>query len=160
MLLSNAHQAEILETFQVMRRQYHPIQLAPKVLSSSQLKEALSPRFELLKLKQLPQMLGDVMRSTKNFEQLDSSSDEQDCCEYPESSHISPAIVEQGDSANIAGQRVSVIKSILQKMLMQSTQEQQRSETSLEWTLQEIAALTDIFKTVVHRELQPVEEDR
>ena len=59
----------------------------------------------------------------------------------------------------IAGQRVSVIKSILQKMLL-THQSQQQREKSLpgvgpaDWSDEEIAAITDIFKTVVNNEIK------
>ena len=52
----------------------------------------------------------------------------------------------------IGGQRVSVIRSILQKMLNQS-----QCEDKSQWTDEEMFALTDIFKNLVHKELSPDE---
>ena len=52
----------------------------------------------------------------------------------------------------IAGQRLSVIRSILQKML--STQATPGDMSQINWDRHEMLALTEIFKTIVHSEIE------
>ena len=58
------------------------------------------------------------------------------------------------DRDQIAGQRISVIKSILQKMLIMQDGRPSKAEANIIWSQHEMRALTDIFKNIVSSEME------
>eukprot|EP00347_Sterkiella_histriomuscorum_P014191 403361819 len=75
-----------------------------------------------------------------------------------------PPDTERNEDTKIAGQRISVIKSILQKMLVMQSQPQNSPKSQhhrqaqqndfVQWSKDEMVALTDIFKNIVHTEIE------